>query len=86
MDLGTAATYSILAGVSVANTGSGTVLAGDLGLSPAGAITGFPPGTLAGTIHDKDAAAETAQEDRAAAYADAAAQVTTRRSPVTRPA
>jgi hypothetical protein len=77
VDLGTAATYSILAGVSVANTGAGTVLAGDLGLSPAGAITGFPPGTLAGTIHDKDAAAETAQSDRADAYADAAGQTTT---------
>jgi hypothetical protein len=74
VDLGTAATYSILAGTSVANTGSGTVLAGDLGLSPSGAISGFPPGTLAGTIHDKDAAAEAAQSDRADAYAAAAAQ------------
>lgn len=74
VDLGTAASYSILAGTSVANTGAGTVLAGDLGLSPSGAITGFPPGTLAGTIHDKDAAAEVAQSDRADAYADAAAQ------------
>ncbi|MCW2765967.1 MAG: hypothetical protein JWO11_1926 [Nocardioides sp.] len=74
VDLGTAATYSILAGTSVANTGAGTVLAGDLGLSPSGTITGFPPGTLAGTIHDKDAAAETAQSDRADAYAAAAAQ------------
>ncbi|WP_346386519.1 ice-binding family protein [Nocardioides sp.] len=74
VDLGTAATYSILAGTSVANTGAGTVLAGDLGLSPSGAISGFPPGTLAGTIHDKDTAAETAQSDRADAYAAAAAQ------------
>lgn len=77
IDLGTAATYSVLGGTSVANTGAGTVLAGDLGLSPSGAITGFPPGTVNGTTHDKDAAAETAQSDRADAYADAAAQVTT---------
>ncbi|RHW23233.1 DUF3494 domain-containing protein [Nocardioides immobilis] len=77
MDLGAAASYSVLAGTSVANTGSGTVLAGDLGLSPAGPITGFPPGTVNGTIHDKDAAAETAQSDRADAYADAAGQETT---------
>ena len=48
------------------------MLAGDLGLSPTGAISGFPPGTVTGTIHDKDAAAETAQSDRADAYADAA--------------
>jgi hypothetical protein len=77
VDLGTAASYSVLAGSSVANTGTGTVLAGDLGLSPAGPITGFPPGTVNGTIHDKDAAAETAQSDRADAYADAAGQETT---------
>lgn len=77
VDLGSAATYSVLAGTSVANTGAGTVLAGDLGLSPSGAITGFPPGTVTGTVHDKDGAAETAQSDRADAYADAAAQVST---------
>ena len=77
VDLGTAATYSVLAGTGVANTGAGTVLAGDLGLSPTGAITGFPPGTVNGTIHDKDAAAETAQSDRADAYADAAGQAST---------
>jgi hypothetical protein len=77
IDLGSAATYSILAGTSVANTGAGTVLAGDLGLSPSGAITGFPPGTVSGTIHDKDVAAETAQSDRADAYAAAAAQPST---------
>ena len=77
VDLGTAASYSVLAGTSVANTGSGTVLAGDLGLSPAGPITGFPPGTVNGTIHDKDDAAATAQSDRADAYADAAGQEST---------
>lgn len=77
VDLGTAATYSVLGGPSVANTGAGTVLAGDLGLSPTGAITGFPLGTVNGTIHDKDAAAEAAQSDRADAYADAAGQVST---------
>jgi hypothetical protein len=74
VDLGTAATYSVLAGTGVANTGAGTVLAGDLGLSPGGAITGFPLGTVNGTIHDKDAAAETAQSDAADAYAAALAQ------------
>lgn len=77
VDLGTAATYSVLAGTSVANTGTGTVLAGDLGLSPSGTITGFPPGTVNGATHDKDAAAETAQSDRADAYADAAGQAST---------
>jgi hypothetical protein len=74
VDLGTAATYSILAGTGVANTGAGTVLSGDLGLSPSGAIAGFGPGTVNGTTHDKDNAAATAQSDRAAAYAAAAAE------------
>lgn len=77
VDLGTAATYSALGGTSVANTGPDTELAGDLGLSPAGAITGFVPAMMNGTIHDKDAAAELAQEDRADAYADAAGQPST---------
>lgn len=77
VDLGAAETYSVLGGTSVANTGTGTVLAGDLGLSPAGTITGFPPGTLNGTIHDKDEHAEIAQADRAEAYAAAAGQAST---------
>ena len=74
VDLGTAASYSVLAGSGVSNTGSATVLALDLGLSPAGVIAGFPPGTVTGAIHDKDGAAETAQADRDDAYAAAAAQ------------
>ena len=77
VELGSAATYSVLAGTGVTNTGAATVLAADLGLSPSGAITGFPPGTTAGTIHDKDAAAEQAQADRQAAYDAAAAQPST---------
>src|SRR3954454_511031 len=61
VDLGTAATYSVLAGTGVSNTGAATVLAGDLGLSSSGTIAGFPPGTTEGTIHDKDAAAQAAE-------------------------
>lgn len=74
IDLASAASYSVLAGTGVANTGAATVLAADLGLSPAGTITGFPPGTTAGTIHDKDSAAAQAQADRQAAYDAAVAQ------------
>ena len=77
VDLGTAATYSLLGGTAVANTGAATVLAGDLGLSPSGAISGFPPGEVSGTIHDKDTAADAAQADAADAYAFAAGQDTT---------
>ncbi|MCW2775479.1 MAG: hypothetical protein JWN91_3805 [Nocardioides sp.] len=77
VDLGTAASYSVLAGTGVTNTGAATVLAGDLGLSPTGVIAGFPPGTTNGVIHDKDAAAEQAQADRQEAYDDAAGQTST---------
>ncbi|MDP3893054.1 ice-binding family protein, partial [Nocardioides sp.] len=77
VDLGTAASYSVLAGTGVANTGAGSVLDGDLGLSPAGLIAGFPPGTVNGTINDKNASAGTAQNHRQAAYTAAAAQTST---------
>ena len=57
VDLGSAAPFSILGGTGVVNTGAGTVVGGDLGLSASGAITGFGPGqgVVQGTIHDKDA-------------------------------
>ena len=72
VDLGSAAGYSVLAGPSVANTGAGTVLALDLGV--VGTLAGFPPGTVTGTIRIGDAAVDTAQDDRQAAYDGVAAQ------------
>jgi hypothetical protein len=45
---------------------------GDLGLSPGTAVTGFPPGTVNGTIHAADAAAAQAQQALTSAYNDAA--------------
>lgn len=72
VNLGTAAGFSVLAGPSIANTGAGTVLALDLGVS--GTLAGFPPGTVTGTTHVADAAVDTAQEDRQTAYDAVAAQ------------
>ncbi|PJJ02955.1 uncharacterized protein DUF3494 [Streptomyces sp. 2333.5] len=74
--LGTAATFGVLANTAITNTGP-TVVAGDLGVSPAGAVTGFPPGTVTGTIHLNDAAAAQAQADLLTGYANALVQPVT---------
>jgi hypothetical protein len=70
--LGTAEPFAVLAGTpAVTNTGP-TTITGDLGISPADAVTGFPPGTVSGTIHTADAVALQAQSDLTIAYNDAA--------------
>ena len=69
--LGTAASFAVLAGQTVTNTGP-SVIAGGIGLSPGSAVTGFPPGTVNGTIHTADAVALQAQADLTTAYNDAA--------------
>jgi len=74
--LGTSATYSVLGGQAVTNTGP-TRLSGDLGVSPGTAISGFPPGVAAGTTHAADAVAAQAQSDLVTAYNDAAGRAPT---------
>src|SRR5256885_2062058 len=69
--LGAASTFAVLAGSTVTSTGATTVN-GDLGLSPGTAVTGFPPGTVNGTIYAGNPAAAQAQLDLTAAYNDAA--------------
>jgi hypothetical protein len=71
--LGTAASYAVLAGQTVTNTGP-SVIDGDLGVSPGSAVTGFGPGVVVppGVIHTADAAAAQAQVDLTTAYNDAA--------------
>jgi hypothetical protein len=75
--LGTATSFSVLAGSTVTNTGA-TTMAGDLGVSPGAAITGFPPGLVGRATHSADAVAGQAESDLTTAYIDAAG-----RTPVT---
>ena len=76
--LGTAAPFAVLAGTpGVTNTGN-TTITGNVGIDPAASVTGFPPGTVNGTIHTADAVALQAKVDLVTAYNAAAG-----RTPVT---
>lgn len=70
VNLGTAGSYAVLAGSTVTNTGS-SVLTGNLGVSPGCAVTGFPPGSVSGTINACNAASGQAQRDLVTAYNEA---------------
>ena len=70
--LGAADPFVVLAGSTVTSTGIGTSVTGDLGVSPGTVVTGFPPGSISGTIHAGDPTAATAIGDLTTAYDDAA--------------
>lgn len=74
--LGSAATFGVLAGSTVTNTGA-SIITGNLGVSPGTAVTGFPPGTVTGTIYSAGAVAGQAQVDLTTAYNNAAGQAST---------
>lgn len=74
--LGTTASFAVLAGSSVSNTGP-SVINGDLGVSPGTAVTGFPPGLVNGVTHSADAVAAQAQADLVTAYDDASGRAST---------
>ena len=75
--LGTAAPFAVLAGTpAVTNTGP-TIITGDLGIDPWPTVTGFPSGTVNGTIHRADVIAHQAQSDLVTAYTDAAGRPVT---------
>lgn len=75
--LGAAATFAVLGTSAVTNTGP-SVISGDLGVSTATPITGFPPGQVTdGAIHTGDALATQAHADAVSAYNNLAGQTPT---------
>lgn len=66
--LASAATFAVLAGTSIANTGA-SAITGNIGTAPGATITGFPPGTVSGSTNANNGAAQAAQTGAAAAYA-----------------
>src|SRR4051812_43670227 len=70
VSLGTTASYAVLAGTTVTNTGP-TLVNGNLGLSPGSSVTGFPPGLVTGGVQNvANAPAVQAKSDLVTAYDD----------------
>ena len=67
VNLGSAASYAILAATTVSAPGP-IVVNGDLGLSPGTSVTGFPPATVNGATNIDNTAAAAAQADLLTAY------------------
>ncbi|RYF63330.1 MAG: DUF3494 domain-containing protein [Cytophagaceae bacterium] len=65
--LGQAFRFGVLAGSKVANTGQSFV-AGDVGITPGTAITGFTPNMIEGAEHTNNTIAQQAQVDLGTAY------------------
>lgn len=71
INLGTADSFSVLAGSGITITGP-TTITGDIGTYPTPAITGLGNLTLTGTNHGNDAVTQIAKTDLVTAYNDAA--------------
>jgi len=68
----TVCSFGILGATPVVSNVGPTHVTGDVGISPAASITGFPPGTITGAFHAGDAVAATAQAELTTAYNKAA--------------
>ena len=73
VDLGTAKSFSVLAGAGVTNTGP-TTLGGDIGTYPTDTITGVSEITINGTNHGGDEVSQGAKPDVLTAYNTLAGQ------------
>jgi hypothetical protein len=65
--LGSAGTFGIMATSAITNTGF-TIINGDVALDPGTSMTGFPPGTVNGTVHINDTISAQARADLLIAY------------------
>lgn len=74
VNLGTAASFAILAGSGITNTGP-TTITGNVGTFPNPSETGFGSVTIIGTNHVDDAVTQGAKNDLTTAYNDAAGRV-----------
>jgi type VI secretion system secreted protein VgrG len=72
-NLGIAASFAVLAGTTVTNTGTSRVI-GDVGVSPGTTITGFTSEMVVGTVYAGDAVAAQAQTDALVAFNNLAGQ------------
>jgi type VI secretion system secreted protein VgrG len=73
---GAAQSFAVLGGTTVTAGGTGTVITGDVGVSPGTSITGFPASAVVVTpfgIHANDGAAIAAQSSATALYTSLAA-------------
>lgn len=66
--LGKAGPFAVLAGTPKVTNSGPTMITGNLGIYPALAVTGFPPGTVSGSIHLGDTVAQEAKADFLIAY------------------
>jgi outer membrane autotransporter protein len=67
VSLGEAQNFTVISAAGVTNSGP-TIIIGNVALSPLTTITGFPPGSVIGTIHYNDTMASTALADAHTAY------------------
>ena len=73
LNLGSDATYAVLADSTITNTGA-TTLCGNLGLFPGTVVSGSPALSCGGVQHINDGPASIAQADLTTAYNDAASR------------
>jgi hypothetical protein len=71
--LGTAASFAVLGGTGITNTGP-TTITGDIGTFPTATITGLTSMTVSGTNHAGDSVTQGAKSDLTTAYTTAAGE------------